>query len=256
MHNGDDTANYVSLGYRVVAIDANPAMVAAAEVRFEDAIGAGKVTILNCGIHPDAVPRTFYVSDHDDWSSFEETHATMEGESANAITVQTRRFEDVLAEHGVPHYLKVDIEVLDDVCLKALTSVPAPDRPRYVSWEAGVRTLADLQLMIELGYDRFKSIRQTDFRAALREEIHPGWARVRRGIRRGLGRGTTGGPQGFPVGSSGPFGEAADGPWHSGARTLADWRAYLSIPRGPVGVWYDLHARLGTADAGPIDLPA
>ena len=35
MNNGDDTAYYLHLGYRVVAIDADPTLIERAKLRFE-----------------------------------------------------------------------------------------------------------------------------------------------------------------------------------------------------------------------------
>jgi hypothetical protein len=46
MHDGRDTAHYLRCGYRVVAVEANPELVAAAEKRFGDVIAAGRLTIV------------------------------------------------------------------------------------------------------------------------------------------------------------------------------------------------------------------
>ncbi len=40
IHNGDDTAYYLSRGYRVVAVDANPLMMDAARQKFAEAVSA------------------------------------------------------------------------------------------------------------------------------------------------------------------------------------------------------------------------
>ena len=41
MHNGDDSAHYLNGGWRVVAIEANPTMVASGERRFAREIAEG-----------------------------------------------------------------------------------------------------------------------------------------------------------------------------------------------------------------------
>jgi hypothetical protein len=46
MNNGDDTAYYLSLGFRVVAIDANPELVEQAKSRFANEIASQRLIIL------------------------------------------------------------------------------------------------------------------------------------------------------------------------------------------------------------------
>jgi hypothetical protein len=50
MNNADDTAHYLSLGFRTVAIEANPELVEQAKVRFGREIASGRLIILNIGI--------------------------------------------------------------------------------------------------------------------------------------------------------------------------------------------------------------
>jgi hypothetical protein len=50
MNNGDDTAYYLSLGFRVIAIEANPELVANAKFRFLREIMAGRLTLASVGI--------------------------------------------------------------------------------------------------------------------------------------------------------------------------------------------------------------
>jgi hypothetical protein len=47
MNNGDDTAYYLSLGFRTVAIEANPELVKYAKARFAREIASGRLIILN-----------------------------------------------------------------------------------------------------------------------------------------------------------------------------------------------------------------
>jgi len=50
MNNGDDTAYYLSLSFRTVAIEANPQLVEQAKLRFAREIASGRLHILNIGI--------------------------------------------------------------------------------------------------------------------------------------------------------------------------------------------------------------
>ncbi|RWM75657.1 hypothetical protein [Mesorhizobium sp.] len=52
MHNGDDTAFYVSQGYRVVAIEADPAQAEAQRKRFVAEIEKGQVHVVEAAIGP------------------------------------------------------------------------------------------------------------------------------------------------------------------------------------------------------------
>jgi hypothetical protein len=80
---------------------------------------------------------------------------TREREAHHSITVQCRRLDEILAEHGLPHYLKVDIEGNDIICCNQLT----PDtRPTFVSVEMGHIEL--LLRLRDIGYDRFQLVRQ------------------------------------------------------------------------------------------------
>ena len=65
MHNGDDTAYYLWRGFRVVAIEANPELVANAANRFRSEIEAGHVKILNVGIAAEEGELPFWVCQTD-----------------------------------------------------------------------------------------------------------------------------------------------------------------------------------------------
>ena len=52
MHNGDDTAFYVSQGYRVVAVEADPAQAEVGRRRFAAEIAKGQVHIVEAAIGP------------------------------------------------------------------------------------------------------------------------------------------------------------------------------------------------------------
>lgn len=71
MHTGVDTAHYLSKGYRVVAIEANPSLVTSATVRFAAEIAIGRLAIEGIGIHEKEGQLEFIVNDQvDEWSSF------------------------------------------------------------------------------------------------------------------------------------------------------------------------------------------
>lgn len=156
MHNGDDSAYYLSRGYRVVAIEANPELAATAKRRFENELSSGKLVIINAGIFQQTGKRTFWVNrTHSVASSFDEEMASKWGGEVSPISVDCIRFEDILREHGVPFYLKIDIEGADSECLSALQT---KDLPQFVSAEA--HSIMPLCQMFVLGFRQFKCMNQ------------------------------------------------------------------------------------------------
>jgi FkbM family methyltransferase len=119
MHNGDDTAYYLWRGFRVVAIEANPELVATAANRFRCEIEAGSLKILNIGIAAEEGELPFWVCQTDSrLSSFDRPLDSFY--AAREIRVPCRKFRSILDDFGVPFYLKVDIQGNDFLCIEAL----------------------------------------------------------------------------------------------------------------------------------------
>jgi len=77
MHNGDDTAYYLHRGYRVVSVEADPTLAAAAEIRFSSAIADGHLKIVNKAITASRGEVDFWICDAlTVWNSFDRTMAT------------------------------------------------------------------------------------------------------------------------------------------------------------------------------------
>ena len=78
------------------------------------------------------------------------------------IEVPVVNFSSCLQKYGIPHYLKIDIEGMDIVCLRALKCFE--QKPDYVSIESEKvlfdNLIEELNLLTELGYTRFKAIQQ------------------------------------------------------------------------------------------------
>lgn len=72
LHDGRDTGHYLREGFRVVAVDANPAMCAAAQTKFRDYVRTGQLKIINCGVAEQKGQLEFWVcDDNTEWSSFQ-----------------------------------------------------------------------------------------------------------------------------------------------------------------------------------------
>ena len=73
MHVGQDTEFYLKKGFRVVAVEANPVLADEQRNRFENAISAGQLFLINKGIATQRGTFPFYVNDTlSEWSSFNE----------------------------------------------------------------------------------------------------------------------------------------------------------------------------------------
>ena len=167
LFDGADTAYYLFRGYNVVAIDANPLMIERARLRFAKEIFAKRLTLLNVGISRMPGTATFWISDQPEWSSFDRTIASRNGTPHRSVSVPTAPFSQLLAEHGIPHYLKIDIEGNDSLCVETLREV---EPPKYISVEAECvgdsvvfsdeEAIAMLKLLRDVGYQRFKLVNQ------------------------------------------------------------------------------------------------
>lgn len=157
MHNGDDTAYYLSLGYKVLAIDASPQLVEEANVRFERYVSTHQLEVLNVGIAREQGTMDFYLNKLSSvWNSFDKSIGTREGADVEVIKVRTEPMANIVREKGLPYYMKIDIEGHDILCLESL--MDCTERPRFISVEVnGPELLLKLK---ELGYTKFKIIHQ------------------------------------------------------------------------------------------------
>src|SRR5207245_961393 len=130
-HNGDDTGYYLEKGYRVVAVEANPLLAQSMTARFEAAIDAGRLTVLNVGIAQESGTLPFWVNDDNSvWSSFDREVGGRHGSRCHAIDIECVSLDALIRQFGAPHYLKIDIEGYDRICLDALQPSACP---RYIS---------------------------------------------------------------------------------------------------------------------------
>ena len=161
MHKGDDTAYYLRRGFRVVAIEPNPALVATASERFRREIEAGELKILNVGVAAEDRELPFWVCLIDSRLSSLYHDASLDDRyPVEEIRVPCRTFRSILDEFGVPFYLKVDIQGNDSLCVEALDP---GDVPKFLSIEFALWDAPLMALMRARGFNRFKYISQTHF---------------------------------------------------------------------------------------------
>jgi FkbM family methyltransferase len=221
LHRGEDTDFYLRKGFRVVAFEADPDHVAFCRQRFHEPIEKGQLTIVQGAIiDPDAIRAgrkkvSFYKNETvsvfgtvcDDWVERNEKL----GLPSKLIEVEAVDFAAALEAHGVPHYLKIDIEGCDMLCVKALKDSHA--RPDYLSIESSKTSLAkikqELEMLSELGYTRFQAVEQS----AISSQAPPLPPKEGKYV-----------PQQFEMGSSGLFGAELAGSWRSKAEVLRQYR--------------------------------
>lgn len=269
MHLGQDTAYYLHEGYRVIAVEANPLLAQKGATRFKAEIAEGRLIIENVGIAEAAGNAQFWICDEmSEWSSFKRESAARRGYKHHSIQVPCIRLPDLINKHGLPYYMKIDIEGHDRLCLQQLLQESSP---RYISVESyGDQAISDLAT---LGYTNFKIIDQICF-STLEEPPTSGyrlyWALklfrdrslfVREAyLSRLIGklggrfaaetimrRYRTCGNWVFEDGSSGPFAEETPGEWLSGDAAQSALHSFSEWFRGtgeaPEKRWFDIHAK-------------
>jgi FkbM family methyltransferase len=161
MNNGDDTAYYLSLGFRTVAIEANPELVEQAKTRFAAEIASGRLIILNIGITDRDGELPFWICEANHrWSSFDRTYASWANSPNHQIQVPCTRFDKIVGQYGVPYFCKIDIQGHDFLCLEGFTP---HNVPKFLSIEAIDLDLRLLEMLRALGYSLFKCISQIAF---------------------------------------------------------------------------------------------
>jgi len=260
MHTGNDAEFYLKKGFRVIGIEADPLLADQTAKRLAHFLATKQLTILNLAIHTFDGETEFYVNrSHDDWGTlskeFVKRNETRFGSKHETIRVRCSRFENILEIHGIPYYLKIDIEGVDHLCLQALLSQKT--RPAFISIEADLtsfdKACAQLTLLWNLGYHQFKIINQS-----LNHRI-----KCPNPPREGLYV-----DHSFSGLSSGTFGEETAGSWLDMETTLEKYKKLLKLQslyggegkyyntrrykvhktyrkltrQEPVG-WYDFHAK-------------
>jgi FkbM family methyltransferase len=273
MHRGEDTHFYLRKGFRVVAFEADPEHVNFCRKRFTEFIKQGQLKIVEGAItnlhmaEADQKKVSFYKNEQisvwgticPEWVERNEKFGTR----STMIDVYAINFEDAIKEHGIPHYMKIDIEGSDMVCLRALRRFRA--RPDYISIESDKTSFSNIRheinLLGDLGYNSFQAVEQSEIPVSQSPRLPPREGRFA--------------AQSFEPGSSGLFGAELEDKWKSkheilclyrfirmgyfligdngimkrwrfrGAGRLqscAKWLVHL-FTQGAVPGWYDTHAR-------------
>ena len=171
MHNGRDTAFYLAKGFKVLAVEASASYCELAKNNFATFIEKGQLTICNAALaeqEGEVVFRKY--KGHDDWSSVvPQWNDSMYKEEYEEERVKAISIKNLIAQHGCPYYMKIDIEGSDHVALQGMLEVK--ERPQFVSVELlsvnnlkgrpDVDFLEILCLLRALGYTKFQIVDQS-----------------------------------------------------------------------------------------------
>ena len=223
MNNGDDTGFYLERGFRVVAIEANPELCRLAEDRFSQEIADGRLTIIKAAIGDHDGEVTFHVNlDNHHWSSTDINWAGRDDSACQAITVECLSLATIYARHGIPHFMKIDVEGADMMVLEQLVAGPA--LPDYVSIEDCRFGFDYARILSEAGYQAFQLVDQSGVGGS----VDPVSGHV------------------FPEGSSGLFGPDLPDGWEPHPEFVETYATTVRTREGvrlaPRTHWWDIHA--------------
>lgn len=230
-NNGDDIAYYLKKADRVVAVEANPALCDVIRTRYADQISSGALVVENVvltdGAQDAAVLFHIHRANHvlSQFPAPPASHAS----AFEAIALPALSVAELVARHGQPHYVKIDLEHYDAQVLRALfASGVFPD---YLSVEAHQRDV--FALLVTAG--RYRAFKLVDGRSVSERY---GQHFIMTPFGRELHE--------FPFHSAGPYGIDIPGPW----MTAGSFLRLLRI----VGLgWKDIHA--SRVDEPQDDIP-
>lgn len=264
MHKGEDTSYYLKKGFKVVAFEADPDLISMNKENFSKEIKDGDLIIVEGAIidksKTSAKKIKFYKNQSNTvWGTVVEEWSIRNeqmGSKSIIIEVPTVDFGKCIEVHGMPYYLKIDVEGMDVVCLESL--VQFESKPAHISIESEkvdfAQLIKEFELFEALGYDNYQMINQENINL-LKEPADS---------REGKFLNYT-----FKKGSSGLFGSDFRTPWLSKKKALRNYkwifygyklwgdnsrikywfgmnfikRILRKLLRHNIPGWYDTHAR-------------
>jgi FkbM family methyltransferase len=227
MFDGSDTAFYLSKGFRVVAVEANPAFCDRARERFRQDVAQKRLTIVDKAIAPAPGKIEFGIHRvNKEWSSCEPGRIGYQRAEMDMIEVECVRLDNLVRDHGMPYYIKIDIEQGELGAVESLRTLS--EFPQYVSAEASSVEIVDR--LFDFGYRRFMLVGQGS--PTIR----------RRYITRGEGKAVK---PNFGSTHSGPFGRDLPGKWVSRDEVRSQYRSLVETGKL---TWHDFHAALAPAN--------
>lgn len=240
MYDGADSRYFLDEGLRVVAVEANPELVEKARLKFRKEIAAGHLILVNKALAERSGEIELALCGDDLGASTIFGDKIAHRNPSGTLKVPAVTFAELVDEHGIPDYVKVDVEGADRHCVMALNP---RNRPQYLSFEAD----DDLQELVShaasIGYTRFKLIGQCSFLELGNERALR--TRLKRKLSHWLGRDEPrqvrrAGRWFWLMHSSGPAPWESDGNWYTAAALMEKWNH--ARQHQLLTGWYDVHA--------------
>ncbi|OLP88823.1 Sodium/hydrogen exchanger 7 [Symbiodinium microadriaticum] len=173
---GQSSERYLAAGFKVVAVEPNPAAAAGLRDRLQSHVSAGSLVLEEKALwnQTDAsgAPVTsvmLYVNKEDsEWSSCLRNVGRRYDTEAEAVNVETLTLADLFVQHGTPWYLKLDTEGADGMVLQQLSALDS--KPAYLSFE--LNSLGYISQAFKLGYQEFKVVPQSRHKAEHLQDEH------------------------------------------------------------------------------------
>lgn len=187
-YDGADSASYLSGGYCVVAVEADPQLVESAVTgAFATYIATGQLRLVNVAVapasEPGVIPPAFLVfyKSHctKEWNSFDQKVGCrscvppheLDTTTCTMVQVRATACAHIFAEFGRPHYLKLDIEGAETGCFEAMQQLKESGSPVLGTTPGSLDALPDfvsaeisgpgyIDALHALGYTQFKLVRQ------------------------------------------------------------------------------------------------
>jgi len=164
-NDGQDSDFYLKKGFRVVAVEANPALCERLKERFAEEIAEGRFVLVEEAIAEHEGEVEFYLNEKEDIRSTimpgHAERAAALGRPPTKTVVPSITFPSLIERFGVPYFMKVDIEGADWLCLEGLT--PFDELPLFLSTEYPLSLAGQIRVLLflrKLGYQRFQVIDQ------------------------------------------------------------------------------------------------
>ena len=159
-NEGSDTWYYLRKGFRVVAVEAIPTLAERLCETFAGQVEARRLVVEQKAVIAEAGEVELTINDdRTEWSSAHKSSKAFMGQH-RTIAVPGMTLAELVEHHGVPYYIKIDIEGGELDAVRSLAQLPFNKQPAYLSVEANPQFFCVLQILWDLGYREFQLIQQ------------------------------------------------------------------------------------------------
>lgn len=223
-NNGDDIPYYLMKGDVVIAVEANPVLCDLIKNKFAVEIQNRRVFVECCVITDKSNLENvnFYLHKSNHVLSRFTPPDSDESKDFDVVKLPSRSIMEVIAQYGMPYYIKLDVEFYEVSLLKTLFANNI--RPPFISAESQTWEVFDT-LIVDGHYKLFKLVDGSSVSARYKNRL----------IKNDIVNSDE--EYSFPYHSAGPFGNDVDGDW----MTSDELKNILLVEN--VG-WKDIHAAI------------